>query len=191
MKKITTRAVSVLLLAAAVIVGLTIYVLRYLDDGRSWALAFSRVNAGSYGSILDRNGVKLAYFDGSTSEYADDSFTRIANYHVTGDYGGRSGSGVLNTFWGNMQGFSLVTGTTRSKASVLNLTVDAELNRVAYSAIDGRKAAVLVCDYTNGDVLAMVSTPAIDPADPDAVPADGAYINRCLSSAFTPARSSS
>ena len=186
MRKITTRAVSVLLLAAAIVVGLTVYVLRYIDEGRSWALAFSRVNSGSYGSLLDRNGVKLAYFDGERSEYADDSYTRIANYHVTGDYEGRSGSGVLNTFWGNMQGFSLLTGTTKAEASVLTLSVDSELNRVAYNAISGRKAAVLVCDYTSGDVLCMVSTPAIDPADPDAVPAEGAYINRCLSAAFTP-----
>ena len=186
MRKITTRAVSVLLLAAAIVVGLTVYVLRYIDEGRSWALAFSRVNSGSYGSLLDRNGVKLAYFDGERSEYADDSYTRIANYHVTGDYEGRSGSGVLNTFWGNMQGFSLLTGTTKAEASVLTLSVDSELNRVAYNAINGRKAAVLVCDYTSGDVLCMVSTPSIDPADPDAVPAEGAYINRCLSAAFTP-----
>ena len=186
MRKITTRAVSVLLLAAAIVVGLTVYVLRYIDEGRSWALAFSRVNSGSYGSLLDRNGVKLAYFDGERSEYAVDSYTRIANYHVTGDYEGRSGSGVLNTFWGNMQGFSLLTGTTKAEASVLTLSVDSELNRVAYNAINGRKAAVLVCDYTSGDVLCMVSTPSIDPADPDAVPAEGAYINRCLSAAFTP-----
>ena len=130
--------------------------------------------------------MKLAYFDGERSEYADDSYTRIANYHVTGDYEGRSGSGVLNTFWGNMQGFSLLTGTTKAEASVLTLSVDSELNRVAYNAINGRKAAVLVCDYTSGDVLCMVSTPSIDPADPDAVPAEGAYINRCLSAAFTP-----
>ena len=186
MRKITTRAVSVLLLAAAVVVGLTVYVLRYIDDGRSWALAFSRLNSGSCGSILDRNGVKLAYFDGERNEYADDSFTRIANYHVTGDYSGRSGSGVLNTFWGNMQGFSLLTGTTKAESSELTLTVDSELNRVAYNAVNGRKAAVLVCNYTNGDVLCMVSTPAVDPADPAAVPAEGAYINRCLSAAFTP-----
>lgn len=186
MRKITTRAVSVLLLAAAIVVGLTVYVLRYIDEGRSWALAFSRVNSGSYGSLLDRNGVKLAYFDGERNEYADDSFTRIANYHVTGDYSGRSGSGVLNTFWGNMQGFSLLTGTTKAESSELTLTVDSELNRVAYNAVNGRKAAVLVCNYTNGDVLCMVSTPAVDPADPAAVPAEGAYINRCLSAAFTP-----
>ena len=37
MRKITTRAVSVLLLAAAIVVGLTVYVLRYIDEGRSWA----------------------------------------------------------------------------------------------------------------------------------------------------------
>ena len=79
-----------------------------------------------------------------------------------------------------------MTGTTKAESSELTLTVDSELNRVAYNAVNGRKAAVLVCNYTNGDVLCMVSTPAVDPADPAAVPAEGAYINRCLSAAFTP-----
>ena len=50
MKKISRRAISVLLIAAAVIFGCVVYVLRYIDDGRSWALAFSSANSGSYRS---------------------------------------------------------------------------------------------------------------------------------------------
>ena len=38
MKKITNRAVSVLLIAALIIVGMVVYVLRYVDEGRDWAL---------------------------------------------------------------------------------------------------------------------------------------------------------
>ena len=55
MKKITTRAVSVLLLAMLVIIGMNVYILRYIDNGRSWALTFARLNTESTGTIYDRN----------------------------------------------------------------------------------------------------------------------------------------
>ena len=42
MKKITRRAFSVLLLAAMIIFGMTVYVLEYVDNSRDWALYFSR-----------------------------------------------------------------------------------------------------------------------------------------------------
>ena len=41
MKKISSRAVAVLLISAAVIVGLVTYVLKYVDKGANWALYFS------------------------------------------------------------------------------------------------------------------------------------------------------
>ena len=63
MKKITRRAFTVLLLAAAIIFGMTVFVLRYVDEGRDWALYFSRANAGAGGELRDRNGVVLASFD--------------------------------------------------------------------------------------------------------------------------------
>lgn len=186
MKKITTRAASVLLLAMLVIVGMNVYVLRYIDHGRSWALKFARLNTESSGTIVDREGTLLAYFDGNHNDYNGDKTTRIANYHVTGDYWGRSGTGVLNAFWSDMQGFSLLTGTTHNRNSTLTLTVDAQLNRIAYYAIGDRKAAFMMVNYKTGEVLSMISMPAVDPAEPDEIPADGAYINRCLSSSFIP-----
>ena len=186
MKKITTRAASVLLLAMLVIMGMNVYILRYIDQGRSWALTFARLNTESTGTILDRNGELLAYFDANRNEYSSDQTTRIANYHVTGDYWGRTSTGVLSAFWSEMQGYSLLTGTTHNENSVLNLAIDAQLNRVAYYAIHDQKAAVMMMNYRTGEVMVMVSTPAVDPADPNEIPADGAYINRCLSASFAP-----
>lgn len=186
MKKITTRAASVLLLAMLVIMGMNVYILRYIDQGRSWALTFARLNTESTGTIYDRNGELLAYFDANRNDYNSDQTTRIANYHVTGDYWGRSATGVLSAFWSEMQGYSLLTGTTHNENSVLNLAVDAQLNRIAYYAIRDQKAAVLMMNYKTGELMVMVSTPAVDPADPDEIPADGAYINRCLSATFAP-----
>ncbi len=186
MKKITTRAVSVLLLAALIIVGLTLYVIRYVDHGRDWALAYSRLNSDNGGRILDRNGVLLAAFDASHNEYAADARTRVANYHVTGDFWGRTGTGVLSAFWSEMQSFSLFTGTTHSNTGTLQLSVDSELNRIAFDEMEARRAAAMVVNYQTGEVLVMISTPGVDPADPDFIPGDGAFINRCLSSSFAP-----
>ena len=92
MRKITNRAISVLLIAALVICGMVVYVLRYIDHGQEWALYFSRANSGSTGQIYDRRGTSLAYFSGYENLFAVDEWTREANYHVTGDYWGRTGT---------------------------------------------------------------------------------------------------
>ena len=63
MKKITNRALSVLLIAARVIVVMTVYVLRYIDNGKSWAMTFSRANSGVSGTITDRSGEVLGWFE--------------------------------------------------------------------------------------------------------------------------------
>ena len=186
MKKISRRAISVLLIAAAVIFGCVVYVLRYIDDGRSWALAFSSANSGSSGLISDRNGVVLARFGGGTNLYADDEQTRLSCYHALGDYTGATATGVINNFWDDMQGFSLVTGTTKAQSFAMSLNIDSMLNNTAYEALAGRNGAVLVMNYKNGELLCMVSSPSIDPLADNSNPPDGAYINRCLSSAYTP-----
>ena len=47
MKKISNRALSVLLIAAMVIFGMGVYILNYIDHGTEWALYFSRSNSDS------------------------------------------------------------------------------------------------------------------------------------------------
>ena len=186
MKKITTRALSVLLLAALIVGGLGIYVLRYVVHGREWALYFAQLNSSSSGELTDRSGAILASFSGKGNYFAEDPFTRTANFHVTGDYWGRTGTGLLSGYARGLNRFSLLTGTTRYHNSRLRLSIDAGLNNMAYDALDGRKGTVAIVNYTNGELLCMVSSPSVDPADPEAVPADGAYINRCLSASFVP-----
>ncbi len=188
MKKITNRALSVLLIAALIVVGLTAYVLRYVDNAKTWALSFSRANSGVSGTITDRDGVVLAVFDATRSAYAENPLDREACYHVTGDYWGRSGTGILSAYWDDMQSFSLLTGTTHSQPVVLPLTIDTGLCRTAYAALLGQNGvgAAMLMNYRTGEVLCMVSAPSVDPMEADAEPPEGAYINRCLSSVFTP-----
>lgn len=45
----------------------------------------------------------------------------------------------------------------------LHLFVDAELQQVAYEALDGRRGSVIALDVNTGGVLAMVSAPGYDP----------------------------
>lgn len=149
-------------------------------------LGFSSANSGSSGLISDRNGVVLARFGGGTNLYADDEQTRLSCYHALGDYTGATATGVINNFWDNMQGFSLVTGTTKAQSFAMSLNIDSRLNNSAYEALAGRNGAVLVMNYKNGELLCMVSSPSIDPLADNSNPPDGAYINRCLSASFTP-----
>ena len=46
----------------------------------------------------------------------------------------------------------------------LQLTIDAELQRLAYQALGGQRGAVVALNPATGEVLAMVSTPSYDPA---------------------------
>ncbi len=45
----------------------------------------------------------------------------------------------------------------------IRLTIDAELSRTAFQALDGKTGAVVVTDAQNGQVLALVSSPSFDP----------------------------
>lgn len=182
MKQITNRAVSVLLLAAFVIIGTLLYVIRFVDHGQDWAAAYSRENAGASGALIDRNGVVLASYSPYESLFQEDGELRQANYHVTGDYYGRTGTGLLTDY----QDYSLFTGTSRSRNAVLYLNIDSELNRRAWQVLDGRPGAVLITNYKTGELLCMVSSPTIDPLEAEPDPPEGAYLNRCLSASFVP-----
>ncbi len=186
MKKVGTRAVLVVFLALGILFGLVTYVISYAEKGKDWALFYSMENAGSEGSITDRNGVVLASFDSSGKYYAEDELTRRACYHVTGDYWNRTGTGLISHFWSDLHSYDYLTGTTKAERIDLRLTIDSELNKVAYDALQGRNGAVMMVNYLTGEVPVMVSTPGVDPLDAETEPADGAYINRCLAATFTP-----
>lgn len=187
MKKITQRALSVLLLALAIIAGMTVFVLRYASEGSDWALYFASANSGAGGELRDRKGVLLASFDATTFAFSPDAETRVACYHVTGDYWDRTGTGALSAYWDRMQEYSLFEGTTKQEPKSLTLTIDASVCRAAWNAIGyDRRGAAMLMNYRTGDVLAMVSLPSVDPINGEAAVADTAFINRCLSATFPP-----
>ena len=182
MKKVKRRATAALLIAALLVVGLAVYLVRLADDGGAWASYFSGGTPG--GTILDRNGVALYSSDEDGYSFAEDWSTRVSCYHLLGDPNGNVRTGALRQFRDRLAGYSFVEGATSGKT--ISLSVDSTLNVTAYSALAGRNGAVMLMDYTTGEVLCMVSSPGDDPENPSSEPADGTYLNKCLSSSFTP-----
>ena len=186
MKKVSLRASFAIMMALLVIVGLVIYVIRFVNDGEKWALYFDESTSRCTYTLRGRNGTVLAETGGGSRTYADDAAVRKACYQLVGDFTGNVGTGALQSFSRELSGYNIFTGVEEKDDIDLTLTVDATLNVKAYEALNGRSGAVLVANYKTGELLCMVSSPSIDPSNPPEKLPDGVYINRCLSSSFTP-----
>lgn len=194
MKQVKRRTWFCLIFTALLIIGTGIFCGRYVANGEDWAAfrankhIYSQSGQLSSGAILDRNGNVL--YDAAEGSYSDDSTVRKATLHAVGDPNNNIATGAKNTFSGNLGGFNLILGTTAGGHD-LYLTIDEDLNTAAYNALNGQKGAVGVYNYKTGELLCMVSTPTFDPANPPEISDgdsryEGVYINRFLSSTYTP-----
>lgn len=198
MKKIERRAVVCLLLAMVLGLGLCVFLGKYLLHAGDWASsAFNRhlYNTDGVlatGTLLDRDGDVLSTVENGRRTYYDNETVRKATLHAVGDLQGNIGTGALNAFADKLTGYDLLNGAFGAdRGSSLYLTIDARYNYEAYQALNGRAGTVAVYNYKTGEILCMVSAPSYDPLN---VPSDietndrykGAYLNRFLSSAFTP-----
>ncbi|MBR6950682.1 MAG: penicillin-binding protein [Oscillospiraceae bacterium] len=196
MTKIKRRSAVLLILILLLAMGMGIFLVRYFRNGRQWA-AFS-ANRTAYtdgvlkhAQITDRNGEVLLTMEDGAYRYSSDALTRISTLHATGDRYGNIGTGANVVFREYLTGYDVVNGLYRSdRSGSVALSIDAELNRRAWQALNGRKGTVAVCDCDTGEILCMVSAPSFDPESPpdsvDVPEYEGVYINRFLSSAYTP-----
>lgn len=198
MKKIERRAIVCLALALVLACGLGIFIVKYVAQSGSWASsAFNRhlyntEGQLSSGNVLDRDGDVLSSAVDGKRTYYDGATVRKATLHAVGDLQGNIGTGALNAFANKLTGYNLLNGAFGAdQGSDLYLTIDARYNYTAYQALNGHAGTVAVYNYKTGEILCMVSAPSYDPLY---VPADietneqyeGAYLNRFLSSTFTP-----
>lgn len=198
MKKIERRAVVCAILALLLAAGLGVFLVKYFINGGDWASsAFNRHlydNNGvlATGTVLDRDGDVLSTAENGKRTYYDNETVRKSTLHAVGDLQGNIGTGALNAFADKLTGYGLLNGAFGAeRGSELYLTIDARYNYEAYQALNGHAGTVAVYNYKTGEVLCMVSAPSYDPLQ---VPADietndrykGAYLNRFLSSTFTP-----
>ena len=132
----------------------------------------------------------MTLYDPATGEYADSRSLRRATLHAIGDPQNNISTGAKTAFRSRLVGFNPLTGTTTG-GHKLYLSIDSSLNETARDLLNGRKGSVAVYNYQTGQILCMVSSPDFDPSDPPTITDgdsryDGVYMNRVLSSTFTP-----
>ena len=198
MKKIERRAVMCLLLALVLALGTVVFLGKYVLHAGNWASsAFNRHLYNSdgqlaVGTVLDRDGDVLSSAQDGKRTYYDNETVRKATLHAVGDLQGNIGTGALNAFADKLTGYGLLNGAFGAdRGGSLYLTLDARYNYEAYQALNGHAGTVAVYNYKTGEVLCMVSAPSYDPLNVsrDIETNDrykGAYLNRFLSSTFTP-----
>ncbi|MCL2563348.1 MAG: penicillin-binding transpeptidase domain-containing protein [Oscillospiraceae bacterium] len=198
MKKVKRRTYSILVLVLTTCLFMTVFIFRLVADGEAWATFPTNQNIYrdghlAVGAVFDRNGVPLVAAGERGLEFNQNTAIRRATFHVVGDRRGRIGTSTLVAHAGDLVGYNFFTGTYSlgGGGNTIQLTVDAELNRVAYNALNGRRGAVVVMNYETGEVIVNVSNPSYDPVNPPTFDLDdpvwnGVYLNRVISGIYTP-----
>lgn len=136
-------------------------------------IAFNRIQRGR---ILDRNGLVLAETVGEPGDYVRhyERAAALVTGYASFTYGLSSIEAAAND---TLTGSNDLDDTGRWwHYSVLNepqighdvtLTLDLNLQRAAYIALDGQAGTVVVLDSLTGEVLVMASSPSFDPAQLD------------------------
>ncbi|WP_296810149.1 penicillin-binding transpeptidase domain-containing protein [Thiocapsa sp.] len=129
------------------------------------------------GRILDHRGEVLAYSEEILGQvyrlYPDGpAFAHVVGYsHPWFGAAGmesvanvRLNGGAPNGFgdWGKL-GRQLVTQDKRPRGQDLTLTLDAELQRMAFGLLEGQRGAIVILRPDDGAIRTLVSTPSYDP----------------------------
>ena len=186
MNKLAKRAWFAYFLAAAMLVGVLVIVVRYFVNGPDW-MPFQ-----NDGVIVDRSGtVLMDNTQGRT--LADDATVRASMLQILGDNEGYITPYLLNEYGDELAGFNRISGTRHMGGGEgrMTLTLSASVQRAALNALNGQHGTVGVYNYKTGEILCMVSSPAYDPwnvPDVEGNPEqyNGVYVNRFLHSAYAP-----
>jgi len=196
MKKMEGRAILCLLLVFAILLGLGLFTYRIETRGATWAAFYA--NSHIYkdgvltiGSITDRNGIILLKNTKEGTKYSEDSAIRKSTMQLVGDPKGNVATAINVVLKGKLIGYDRVQGTNgilKKKGGKITLSIDSDINKVAYEALGSRDGFVSVYNWRMGDIICLISNPTLDPesnVDPS-TQKEGTYINKVFSSTFTP-----
>lgn len=201
MDNATKRAYSLFAVIGGFTIGLLILIYSFIAHGSSWATnkanqhLYSNGTVSTFGDIYDRNDKALAVTVDGRRKYNSDSVIRKATLHAVGDLNGYISTGVQYTFRNTLAGYSPINGIASivqyGKGNDVHLTLDAQVCRIAYNALNGRNGTVCAYNYYTGEILCMVSAPTYDPenkpTDIDNNPIyNGVYLNRAITGLYTP-----
>ncbi len=201
MKMITKRGIFLWFIVLAFVVGLGFMTFSLVSDGDVWVMktfnthVYTNGKLVGAGTIYDKNNKTLVATKKGNRSYAKDETVREATLHIIGDPSGFISTGIQTKYRSVLTGYSLLYGVYNiekyGKGNNLKLTVDSDVCKIAYNALDGRKGTVAVFNYKTGDIVCSVSSPSYDIEN---VPEDintnsdyeGAYINRFMTGLYTP-----
>ncbi len=123
-------------------------------DFNRFRMFYDRRAFGPMGQLLDRNGKPLLP-------------ATPATFHVLGYSNHTNMTGLQNIFTprlvGNVLPSKIEDIFTRTPPENITLTLDSELQNIAYEALQGRRGAVVALDPRTGEILALVSSPSVSP----------------------------
>lgn len=202
MKTTGRRSVVLYILLAVFIGGLGYFLFNLVTKGEKWVVQpynghiYAEDATAITGKITDRNNILLAETKEGKRLYSENEDIRRAVLHTVGDSSGYIGTSVQAQLRSRLIGYNIFTGLNPTPISALGgndlkLTLDANLCRSAYEALNGKKGAVLIYNYKTGEVLCKVSAPGYDPMNvPENLADDpdykGVFVDNTLSSAFVP-----
>lgn len=187
-------------LCAFVLLGLVVFIARFVVKGNSWAFfstnrhAYQNGEMTEIGEITDSSGIVLAHTKNDKRVYNADISVRKATLHAVGDSFGYIDTGAQTAFRERLTGYSAINGFYTFDGNPYNaqLTIDANVSVAAMKALGNFSGCVGVCNYKTGEVICMVSTPTFDIADEVAFKAakngvlGSVFVNRFISSTYTP-----
>lgn len=201
MNNTTKRAYFLYFFIVAFFVGLGFMIFSFYTDGGDWISKqanrhiYSNGKITNAGTVYDVNGVPLVSSENGSRVYNSNAAVRKATLHAVGDPSNNIATGVQRIYNSKLSGYDFVNGVyylkKYNKGNDIYLTLDAEVCKTAYLALNGRKGTVAVYNYRTGEMICMVSTPTFDPNN---IPSDissssayeGVYLNRFISGQYTP-----
>lgn len=203
MKSISRRALILYALILVFLAGCGLLFFNLVTNADTWAMnranqhLYAEGNLATAGDITDTNGEILVSTKDGKRIYSDNRYVRLATLHTVGDSAGFIASGIQTSFKDELTGYTLVDGVYNlkryGKGNDVKLTLNAEVCKTAYKALNNKKGTVAVMNYKTGELICVVSSPTYDILDkPTDINTDttgkydGIYMNRFFSGLYTP-----
>lgn len=202
MKSTRNRSIVIYVLSLLFILGLVVFIGQLILNGSDWATKSINEHISSNGmllsagKILDRYDTVLAETKNKERIYNKDATLRKAVLQTVGDNTRFISTAVQNFFRADLVGYNFISGIGSNRiignGNNIKLTLDSELCKQTYESFGNKHGAAVLYNYSTGEILCMVSSPSFDPNNPPNIAKDttgkydGVYLNKCLSSSFTP-----
>ena len=197
MNRVASRSTIAMMLVVVLLGGMCLFLTEYMMKADDWVVfegsphVYNGTNIGC-GEITDRGGeLLLSATDQRT--YSTDSGIRKSTLHWLGDRYGYISANAVSGYAGEMTGFGLINGLygyggTGGKAE---MTISAQVQKVALEALGKKKGTVAVYNYKTGEILCAVTTPTYDPDDVPKIDEsqdryEGIYLNRFTQVSYVP-----